>query len=451
MTRQYARKTNQSRQKDADNWILQRTAVRSLPARTLTPQTESPAGDRSGIGMDLMHSNKPKEIQCQVPTKTANKTGLPDRLKAGIETLSGMSMDDVKVHYNSSKPSQLQALAYAKGTDIYLGLDQEKHLPHEAWHVVQQKQGRVKPTLQIKGVAIDDRSQLEKEADLMGSKAQQTSINDAPIEKVPRESANLGTGVVQAVRVTKDILIELFTEHKVFEKTGRFNTLPKTGTLVNKILAALKTRWSEDEVKQMVATSEFAWAFQQAATATSGETGVEIQNVADSLNPSVTGATAAGTSSKNSGGRWTLRHYNSSKFDELRTNIDLVSRGDINPDRSNTRSKDYAYGTPSFTFFLLAIDGKVPHRGFLANTKYYYEINLDDITEEIWIGGDIINAKKGEKRITYKGTGREIKQYLLEKGIKSVDDLDRMFGDQFEVKYPGNMPAPIEKWREVGK
>jgi hypothetical protein len=33
-----------------------------------------------------------------------NKTGLPDNLKAGVENLSGMSMDDVKVHSNSIKP-----------------------------------------------------------------------------------------------------------------------------------------------------------------------------------------------------------------------------------------------------------------------------------------------------------------------------------------------------------
>ena len=66
-------------------------------------------------------------------------------------------MDDVKVHYNSSKPAQLQAHAYAQGTDIHLAPGQEKHLPHEAWHVVQQKQGRVRPTMQMKGgVGVND-------------------------------------------------------------------------------------------------------------------------------------------------------------------------------------------------------------------------------------------------------------------------------------------------------
>lgn len=104
-----------------------------------------------------------------------NKTGLPDNLKSGIENLSGMSMEDVKVHYNSSQPSQLNALAYAQGTDIHVAPGEEKHLPHEAWHIVQQAQGRVKPTMQMKdGIPVNDNEGLEKEADVMGKKALQT-------------------------------------------------------------------------------------------------------------------------------------------------------------------------------------------------------------------------------------------------------------------------------------
>ncbi|MCA8830315.1 eCIS core domain-containing protein [Hymenobacter pini] len=90
----------------------------------------------------------------------ANRTGLPDALKAGVENLSGHSLDDVRVHYNSSKPAQLQAHAYAQGTDIHLAPGQEQHLPHEAWHVVQQKQGRVQPTIQMK--AADARQYIEE-------------------------------------------------------------------------------------------------------------------------------------------------------------------------------------------------------------------------------------------------------------------------------------------------
>jgi len=104
--------------------------------------------------------------------KKGNNTGLPDNLKSGIENLSGYNMDDVKVHYNSDKPAQLQAHAYAQGTDIHIASGQEKHLPHEAWHVVQQKQGRVQPTLQMKGnINVNDDAGLENEADVMGANA----------------------------------------------------------------------------------------------------------------------------------------------------------------------------------------------------------------------------------------------------------------------------------------
>ena len=102
----------------------------------------------------------------------SNNTGLPDNLKSGIERMSGFSMDDVNVHYNSEKPAQLNAFAFAQGQDIHVGPGQEKHLPHEAWHVVQQRQGRVQPTIQIKGgIPVNDSRELENEADVMGGKA----------------------------------------------------------------------------------------------------------------------------------------------------------------------------------------------------------------------------------------------------------------------------------------
>lgn len=100
-----------------------------------------------------------------------NNTGLPDNLKAGVESLSGISLNNVRVHYNSSQPAQLSALAYAQGNDIHVAPGQEQHLPHEAWHVVQQAQGRVQPTMQAKGMPINDDRSLENEADEMGRMA----------------------------------------------------------------------------------------------------------------------------------------------------------------------------------------------------------------------------------------------------------------------------------------
>lgn len=113
-------------------------------------------------------------IAASTAQPAANKTGLPDRLKAGVEALSGLSMDHVRVHRGSAKPAQLNAHAYAQGSDIHLAPGQDRHLPHEAWHLVQQAQGRVQPTRQMKGkVAINDDRGLEREADRMGAKAAQ--------------------------------------------------------------------------------------------------------------------------------------------------------------------------------------------------------------------------------------------------------------------------------------
>lgn len=145
------------------------------------PVYQSPAGRKPPIQAAQSRFIEAKQRPIQ---RKANNTGLPDNLKSGIENLSGYSMDDVKVHYNSDKPVQLQAHAYAQGTDIHVASGQEQHLAHEAWHVVQQKQGRVQATTQLKskqahsprfvGVNLNDDAGLEREADIMGAKALQT-------------------------------------------------------------------------------------------------------------------------------------------------------------------------------------------------------------------------------------------------------------------------------------
>lgn len=134
----------------------------------------------------------------------ANGGGLPHQLRAGIEALSGIAMDHVKVHYNSSKPAQLSAHAYAQGADIHLGPGQEKHLPHEAWHVVQQAQGRVAPTMQAKGIAINDEQGLEREADRMGAQAARggTAQRSAPQAASPAPGGGAGQRTVQRATVS---------------------------------------------------------------------------------------------------------------------------------------------------------------------------------------------------------------------------------------------------------
>ena len=139
----------------------------------LRPQQSAPAN----VVQRKTEEDGPLQAKDVTPPRSENRTGLPDRLKAGIENLSGLAMDDVRVHYNSSQPARVQALASTRGTDIHLGPAQEGHLPHEAWHVVQQKLGRVRPTLQGKGLPINDDAELEREADVMGARAASTAAD----------------------------------------------------------------------------------------------------------------------------------------------------------------------------------------------------------------------------------------------------------------------------------
>lgn len=98
--------------------------------------------------------------------KKPNLTGIPTQMKLDFERRSGLSFDDVRVHYNSDKPARLGALAYTQGTQIHVGPGQERSLPHELGHVIQQKTGRVRPTRWIGGLPVNDQPELEREADL---------------------------------------------------------------------------------------------------------------------------------------------------------------------------------------------------------------------------------------------------------------------------------------------
>src|SRR3954467_14986432 len=98
----------------------------SAPARTGSmrpapaPQAARPAPmhDISRVSIADAAQRKPAPGGGAESYRSPNRTGLPDRLKAGVEAMSGMSMDHVRVHYNSDKPVQLKAHAYTQAADI---------------------------------------------------------------------------------------------------------------------------------------------------------------------------------------------------------------------------------------------------------------------------------------------------------------------------------------------
>ncbi|MCH5208986.1 MAG: DUF4157 domain-containing protein, partial [Oscillospiraceae bacterium] len=114
-------------------------------------------------------------------------------MKAGFERSSGFSFDDVKVHYNSEKPAQLRAHAYTQGNNVYVAPGQEKHLPHELGHVVQQKSDMVEANSEIEGLPLNDDEAMENDADEKAEEAEDSSDSeDKPLQAKFKEG-----GVVQ--------------------------------------------------------------------------------------------------------------------------------------------------------------------------------------------------------------------------------------------------------------
>ena len=111
--------------------------------------------------------------------------------KYGIR-LGGLGSDfsDVKIHANSSKAPDIGALAYTQGSDIHFAPGQFKPdttggqqlLGHELTHVVQQREGRVKPTTEVNGMPVNDNPGLENEADVMGAKLAQAKMEDDKVK-----------------------------------------------------------------------------------------------------------------------------------------------------------------------------------------------------------------------------------------------------------------------------
>lgn len=171
-----------------------------------------------------------------------NHTGLPDELKQGAEFLSGHSLDDVNVHYNSSKPIGLQSLAYTSGAEIHVAPGAEQHLPHEIWHVVQQKEGRVKATHTQNGTAINDDPSLEQEAERKGRQALETGLQlDSALEPAsqPQSGERMVKTIHPGVPIVQRYLIVNNVDYTRRLKDGGEPMPTLVGEIVPLMLAAL--------------------------------------------------------------------------------------------------------------------------------------------------------------------------------------------------------------------
>lgn len=112
-------------------------------------------------------------------------------LRRAAEKAGNVDLSDVRLHYPSKECGRYDAAAFTCGTQIHIAAGREGSLPHELWHAVQQRQGRVQPTSTVEGALLNDAPALEKEADLMG----ETTVRKASqsLSFVRHDVASAGT------------------------------------------------------------------------------------------------------------------------------------------------------------------------------------------------------------------------------------------------------------------
>ncbi|HKJ42881.1 MAG TPA: DUF4157 domain-containing protein [Sunxiuqinia sp.] len=142
------------------------------------------------------------------PIQSKRNPDLPEELQANLETSFGEDFSNVKIHENSAQANELNALAFTQGNDVHFGKGQfnpnstsgQQLVGHEFAHVHQQRQGKVAPTNQFKGMPVNDDQSLEAEADQQGKEAVQAKLpgNQKRFGQ-PAESVNQAGGVRQFV------------------------------------------------------------------------------------------------------------------------------------------------------------------------------------------------------------------------------------------------------------
>ncbi|MFK4108068.1 hypothetical protein [Streptomyces sp. NPDC002176] len=185
-----------------------------------------------------------------------------------------------------------------------------------------------------------------------------------------------------------------------------------------------------------------------------------IKNASDDKSKPIRKKMAAGLMAK----RWTIRHYTGSdpttppSFMDIASTYDNAAAGRAS---EHTNVADWrSLGNIKFTFYLVAVDGRVPPRKWLGNTHWYAEWDLDQISE-CWVSPDLLEkmnkpmdadgaraAMQGTQ--AFRGTGQELKEMLAVHSFGKDNDpvtaLDNTIGGAFELKVPGGLP--VTEWKK---
>ena len=181
------------------------------PERTLVSESmEVHSANTLFQGDKLSNTSSLPSATFRVSADTVQKKesgNLPGDLQQKMQSSFNEDFSNVTVHQNSQKSVQLNALAFAQGNDIHFAPGQynpqslkgQELIGHELAHVQQQRQGRVAPTIQSKGLDVNTEPELEQEADHLGQvAASATDVTEYVAEKNNSDFA--GSNPVQLSR-----------------------------------------------------------------------------------------------------------------------------------------------------------------------------------------------------------------------------------------------------------
>ena len=165
--------------------IQLQTSKVAVPSLTPPPFQFKSASIEEAMEEDAGIESKIKADPVSAPSnQLSNSTGLPLAVQAKMEGAMDADFSNVNIHKDSQSASEVGALAYAQGNEVHFAPGQynpessagQELIGHELAHVVQQRQGRVQPTTQAKGLPVNDDKGLEAEADEMGRNAVQMKV-----------------------------------------------------------------------------------------------------------------------------------------------------------------------------------------------------------------------------------------------------------------------------------
>ncbi|MEU4928765.1 DUF4157 domain-containing protein [Streptomyces yokosukanensis] len=434
---------------------LQRAVGNAAVTRAVEREREQQVQRRSLVHDVLRSPGRPMD------------TGLREEMEGRF---GGADFSGVRVHSDEvarRSAVEIQAKAYTSGPHVVDGGRMTKEdWAHELTHYLDQRSGPVPGTDNGSGLRVSHPSDAGERHAV--NNARKVMTGSAPVQRTAREDTRAAEEETRtAAEGARATGAEAAGHRTGAHQAGADPHIQRTededlrnAKTPDEILAALKkSGHSEDDAWQLM---QYMTSQQFRPGEGQSEFGMldGIKQASAVRIAAVRKRQAAELLSK----RWTIRHYtgsdpkNAPGFSEIASTYDNAAAGRAS---AHTNVADWrSLGNIKFTFYLVAVDGKVPQRNWLNNTHWYAEWDLDEIPD-CWVSADLLEkmnksmdadgareAMKSAK--AFRGSGSQLKELLAVSAFGSGNDpagaLDTAIGGAFELKVPGGLT--VKEWKK---